>query len=219
MITLYCIRRPGEPLPLNLHGPDGKPVRLIEEASLGAWISDGRAPQGLQSVREHDRIVRAALRSATPLPARFGTVFADEGALRDSLRERADSLQEALDRVDGRVEMGVRVLWDAPQPPPIMASPRGGRAYLEARKREMEAEAQLRRDATELLDEVDRTLLVERFATTRVVLREPGLAGTLAHLVHRQAFAEYRTAVEAANLVLPAVELRVTGPWAPYSFV
>lgn len=219
MITLYCIRRPGEPAPSDLQGPDGNPVRLIEEGGLGAWISEGRSNHDLEAIRQHDRVVRAALRSATPLPARFRTVFADEAALRTSLRERADSLKEALERVVGRVEMGVRVAWEAPQQPAFIAPSGGGRAYLEARRREMEADAELRRAASALLDEVDRALSVERSATARVVLPEAGIAGTLAHLVHRQAFAEYRNAVGQANLTLPSVELRVTGPWAPYSFV
>lgn len=219
MITLYCIRRPGEPPPLDLHGPDGNRVRLIEEGGVGAWVGDGRPTRDLQAIRDHDRVVRTALRSATPLPARFGTTFADEGALRQSLRERSVDLVAALDRVADRVEMGIRVLWNVPQQPAEPASPVSGREYLESRRREMEAEAELRLAASQLLDAVERELAVERSGTSRVILPEPGVAGTLAHLVHRQAFAEYRSAVGEANLALPTAELHVTGPWAPYSFV
>lgn len=219
MITLYCIRRRGEPPPRDLCGTDGTPVRLLQEGELGAWVSDGRADADLISIQVHDRIVRAALRTATPVPARFGTVFSDEAAVRRSLRARAEVLLQALDQVDGRVEMGVRVLWELPDPPEAPTVSTGGRAYLETRRRAIAAEEELRRAANQLLDEVDGALSLERFATSRVVLLEAGVAGTLAHLVHRQAFVEYRAAVQRARSAFPSAELHMTGPWAPYSFV
>lgn len=218
MITLLCVRKAGEPPPAGVGLPGGGVVRLIEEGPIGAWVVDGRPGEGLSAVRAHDAVVRAALRTGTPLPARFGTVFPDEDALLTTLRERLDSLAEALGRVEGAVEMGVRVGWDEREPGRIEGEGRGGRAFLEARRREFEARERLKERAGALLDAVEREL-PEPLASIRRVLPEPGVAGTLAHLVHKEAVRSFRIAIEEARASFPHAALRLSGPWAPYSFV
>lgn len=218
MITLLCVRKAGEPPPEGVGLPGGGVVRLIEEGPIGAWVVDGRSGEGLSAVRAHDAVVRSALRTGTPLPARFGTVFPDEESLLETLRERLDSLAETLRRVEGAVEMGVRVGWQEREPGRIEAEGRGGRAFLEARRREFEARERMKERAGALLDAVENVLPVP-LASVRRVLPEPGVAGTLAHLVHKEAVRSFRTAIEGNRTAFPGAELRLSGPWAPYSFV
>lgn len=218
MITLLCLRKAGEPPPHGIELPGGAVVRLIEEGPIGAWVVDGRPGEGLSAVRAHDAVVRRALRTGTPLPARFGTVFPGEEALLATLRERLDALAEALRRVEGAVEMGVRVGWNEREPGRVEAAGRGGRAYLEARRQEFEARDRLQERAEALLDEVEGAL-PEPLASVRRVLPEPGVAGSLAHLVHKEGVRFFRVAVEEARTSVPGAELRLSGPWAPYSFV
>jgi hypothetical protein len=202
-------------------GPGGVQVRCLEEGAVAVWIGEGEvAGRDVDALRAHDAVVRAALRSATPLPARFGTVFVDEAELRRSLRERAEELRAALERVDGRVEMGVRLEWDEEDPPPpAEPPPEGGRAYLDWRRREFAAEEARRARADALLDLVEARIAPEGSPAVRTLLPAPGIAGFMAHLVHRHAVGVYRSKVEEARSDLPSVHLRVTGPWAPYSFV
>lgn len=224
MLTVFCIRRSGEPAPSGLEVPGCGRVALLEQGALGAWLCEGRLEHGLEGVRVHDAVVRAALRSATPLPARFGTTFPDEGALRESLREREADLLSGLARIAGRVEMGVRVMWNEG-----IAAEReegrfevgeigSGRAYLEARRAELESDRALRRRADAVLDQLSGEVVERGTPEVRMLLPEPGVAGTMAHLVHRHGVAAYRRRVEAARAVLPHLDLHVTGPWAPYSF-
>lgn len=222
MIHAYCIVRPGDPPPSDaLRGHGGRPVRLLELRGLGVWISDGEPIQPeLSAVRDHDAVVRAALRSATPLPLRFGTTYPDEAALRHALAGAEEELISALERVEGRVEMGVRVEWDRGDAGPLAEGQvAGGRAYLERRRQEMRALERLRSEAGALLDQIESRLVQEGEDGVRTLLPEPGVAGSMAHLVQRHMVGTYRSRVEEVQEDLSDVRLRVSGPWAPYSFV
>lgn len=231
----YCIRARGEAGPgPEVRGIGGAEVEVVEAGGVSAWVSRLDAPPAPEPdrLREHDRVVRAALRAETPLPLRFGAGFPDEEALRAALAERADALAASLERVRGRVEMGVTVRWDAaaararllaarPELRPAEEGPATGRAYLEARRREHALEDALREGAASLLERVARGLApaVGDAAEARTVLPRPEVAGTLAHLVRRGDVSRYREAVRRAAGEVPAAEPHASGPWAPYSFV
>ena len=231
MLAAFCIRRAGEPPPPEgLPGPGGGEVRLLEEGLLGVWVAEETVPAPTtESVAAHDAVVRTALRTATPLPARYGTSFPDEEEARASLRERAAELLAALARVADRVEMGLRVTWQEESPADqgreviapdavLAATVQSGRDFLLARRREIEGRTGLRERAGELLDEVERLVGAEGYPSVRKVLPERGVAGMLAHLVHRREARAYRERVDAARRSLPGVGLHLSGPWAPYSF-
>ena len=225
MLVGYCVRRAGDPGPdPSLAGVGGAPVRLVESAGLGLWISDQRLPdrpgddRGAGRLREHDAVVRAALETATPLPLRFGTRLRDEGAAEALLAERAAEFAAALERVAGRVEMGIRVLWERPDPPAAGAAVHSGTEFLEMRRRAILGEDERRREAEALLDEVERHLAPLGVPAVREVLARSDAAGTLAHLVQRTRLTRYRRQVDEAGRALPRARLRLSGPWAPYSF-
>jgi len=235
ILHAYCVRAAGEPPPgPEVRGIGGAEVARVEAGELGAWLSRLEAPPAPEPdrLREHDAVVRAALRTATPLPLRFGTAFADGDALRGALAERAAELLASLERVRGRVEMGAALGWDAsaarerlltrlPELRPVDGRPATGRAYLEARRREHGLEAALRDEADALLERVSRAVAaaLPEAVEARAPLPRPEVAGTLAHLVRRGGVAAYRDAVARIAGELPEVEVRVSGPWAPYSFV
>lgn len=235
ILHAYCIRAAGEPPPgPETRGIGGAEVGVVEAEGLMAWVSrlDSRPEPEPDRLREHDAVVRAALRAATPLPLRFGAVFADEQALRAVLAERADELRATLERVRGRVEMAATLAWDAaaarqrllatrPELRPAAEKPATGRAYLEARRREHGLEAALREEAEALLERVSRAVAaaLPGAEEARTVLPTPGTAGTLAHLVRREEVAAYRDVVGRAADRLTEAEVRMSGPWAPYSFV
>ena len=196
-------------------------MRVLLEGRLSVWYGEGSPPAAtLEAIAAHDAVIRAALRSSTPVPVRYGAEFSDEGAMRASLHEREEALLEALERVRDRVEMGLRVSWDrAPRLEISEVAVRSGTEYLEARRRELERVAEEESAASALLDEVDRRVAPEGTPTHRKLLPDPGVAGLLAHLVHRSEVRTYRSRVEGAREELPGVGLYLTGPWAPYSFV
>lgn len=229
MLHAYCVRRAGEPGPdPDLPGINGAPVRLIEFGPLGLWVSEGEArPATAERLGEHDRVVRDALRTATPLPIRYGAGdFPSEAAAREALAARAEEFAGALARLAGRVEMGVRVDWERPAASPREgvgepssgAAPQGGRAYLEGRREALREREALRSAAEEALDRVLRQMALDDLPIERTLLPQPGTAGIVAHLVRREDVKSYCSAVDRAGDALPDLRITPTGPWAPYSF-
>lgn len=229
MIHAYCIRRAAEPSPApTLRGVEGAPIRSLSRSGLALWVSDLAAlPPTPERLRAHDRVVRAALATATPLPIRYGAgAFRGDAAALGALEERAADFRESLDRVAGRIEAGLRVEWVHPPsseagPTAAETAPAGGsgRAYLEVRRRKLQAAETLRTHAAETLDRVESALALDDVPSRRTLLPAAGVAGTLAHLVQRGAVSQYRERVETARAALPDLVLSLSGPWAPYSFV
>ncbi|CAM5249399.1 hypothetical protein STENM327S_08634 [Streptomyces tendae] len=103
------------------------------------------------TARAHQQVVDALTVVTTPLPLRLATVFRDDSGVRVMLEEREAAFRRTLDRLDGRVEWGVKVYVEAEpadrakaerpaQPAPRPAS---GRDYLRQRRRQSRANEDL----------------------------------------------------------------------------
>lgn len=225
---LYCLLRASGDPPAGLAGVDDAMVRAVDLGGLVAWVSDVAettiAPSPARA-HAHDRVVRAALERATPLPARFGQVLADEAELRTALSTRREALESALQRIDGAVEMTVRML--------MRPADRGegsgrteadaqavttGRDYLQRiaamqrEERNVLAMAQLVRDQVGSV--VDGLVRAESFAGATA----GSSLVTVSHLVPREHIGAYRSALQALRQEDPTLAIMVSGPWAPYSF-
>lgn len=234
MLYGYCIRRKADPPPPDgTTGVDGAVVRRVEGAGLALWLSAAPADRNPAAtrIRDHDAVVRVAMRTVTPLPIRFGTVFADDAAARAVLHDRATDFRDALDRVRGRMEVGVRVVWDEdverdaaqgedPRPKILSSGPfPGGRRYLEARRQRIESDEALRDRAGELLDDIEAHFAPLGAPCVREVMPRTDVAGTLSHLIGRSELEPYRLRVEGVRRVFTALSIAMSGPFAPYSFV
>jgi hypothetical protein len=225
----YCVRSVGDPAPdAELRGVARAAVLLVEEGELALWCSElERRPEvTVERLREHDAVVRAALRSATPLPLRYGASFADEEKARAALREKQEEFRASLTELDNRVEMGIRVAYAAGATPPREENGGGpappvttGREYLEARRRALEVAAATRADAEEMVGRVEAGLADMALPGHRQILPQEGVLGLVAHLVHRGEVGLYRQRVQRLREELPELDLLLSGPWAPYSFV
>jgi pyruvate/2-oxoglutarate dehydrogenase complex dihydrolipoamide acyltransferase (E2) component len=230
----YCLRRAGDPEPPGeLRGVQGAPVLLVECEALGLWVSElpARPAAELPRLREHDAVMRAALRGATPLPLRFGAAWPDATAAREFVRARAEEFGTALAEVAGRVEIGIRVSaaegaegaepqaeaagTEAPAPLSI----RSGRDYLEARRAALRRSETQRARAAAALDAVEARLEGLFLRARRDFPSGTGPIATVAHLVHTDHLSEYRERVRGVRDAYPGLTLVFTGPWAPYSFV
>jgi hypothetical protein len=137
-----------------------------------------------QLVRRHNDLLTAALADGVVVPFRFGTTFADQGALDAWLERHRFPLELELERLRGKAEWNVEAI--APERP-------AGERYLEERL------------ATAVLPDA-RARLVE------VAEERTGDAYLVAN-DNQGAFADAIAELETAGH-----ELRVTGPWPPYSF-
>jgi len=200
--------------------------RNLEEM---AWLE--------RTARAHDEVVRLAAEHGATAPLRMLTICRDDRAVLDRLDEMYDDLVAALARIEGRHEWSVKLVLPptsttskppsstAATPPPAGRAG-GGAAYLRAKK----AAAQLQREsqdsaartAQEVYDELSSLAVAGR----RLRPQDPrlsGLPGTMtlnaAYLVDDACSDSFTSAVTRLAGSHPEIQVRVDGPWPPYSFI
>jgi hypothetical protein len=108
------VRAKGRP-PLGGEGVEGRPLALIDHGDLAAIVSDVPADDA-KATRDqalaHARVLEAAVEDAAVVPLKFGTVCpGDEQVGKGLLEERHDELAEILKRVEGHVQMTLKVTY------------------------------------------------------------------------------------------------------------
>ncbi|HEU5184492.1 MAG TPA: GvpL/GvpF family gas vesicle protein [Gemmatimonadaceae bacterium] len=225
-IYLYCLLSGTHDPPAHLRGIDDSPVRAVDVGGLRAWVSDtggSAVAPSPERARSHDRVVRAALELATPLPARFGQVVPDEAALESLVEPRRAAFAATLERLAGMVEMTVRAI--LPVPPREGPVPTRGEGRAVSGREYLERVAATHREERNLLAE--EGIVREHISSAvRELVRAESFAGaaagsslmTVSHLIPRGHIENYRRAIGALRADQPSLAIMVSGPWAPYSF-
>ena len=193
----------------DVAGIEGAPVRTEPVDGFAAVVSEHAAAvePSEEAVLAHARVVEAvAAANDAVLPARFGGLHRDEETLRQAVAARAE-LADALERVRGCVELGVRVFGD-PAPSGAAAS---GAAYMRGR-------LEKRRMLEGLAHELHQPLADLCRDSTVVVGATPRLLLTAAYLVERGQVDAFRAALEVLETRHRDLGVFCTGPWPPYSF-
>ncbi len=242
---VYAVCRPfGAALQSQLTGVAGDPPRLLPHGGLVAVVSHvpeaDFSEEALRAhledldwlagtARAHQQVIDALTVVTTPLPLRLATVFRDDSGVRTMMEEREESFRRILDRLEGRVEWGVKIYVEsAPTRPPAGRSPprsppragttcgsgagrRGERRPVEQGRgvREPPARDPLppgrRRTAAPAAE--SRPLRCRR--TERPQRRLFGAARRLREFVEM---------VDRTKDDAPGIRVELTGPWAAYSF-
>lgn len=221
---LYCIIPAGyDPPAVSRRGVDAAPVRELCARGLAAWVSeipDTAIAPSVARARAHDDVVRDAMARATPVPARFGQVLPRDADVAALLDERRESLLESLDRVQGCVEMTVRVLLAGHGTAAGPAPRESGSAYLRW-VRERQQVRQAVSDQAEFLRRGVARAVEEAGVVREIVWATvaPGARSVeAAHLVPRALIAKHKDVVRAAVERDHRMKVMLSGPWAPYTF-
>ncbi|HEV7842497.1 MAG TPA: GvpL/GvpF family gas vesicle protein [Pyrinomonadaceae bacterium] len=216
-------------------GVAGAVPRLVPCGAIAAVVSDfegERVSIERESVFAHERVVQRVLKHVTPLPFRFGTLVTKE-KLEGYVEANRDVLIKSMERVRGRVEMSVKIIWstedvrreglktegaDAAMEEDEPQAAGKGTAYLAARRREIMGDKLLKERAEELA-----AWLSERIgeaANDREVQVRPdeSLVVRAAFLVERGRLHDYQERVEEARAARASLRFLTSGPWPPYSF-
>jgi hypothetical protein len=196
----------------------------FDETALPQRLGDAEWLE--QKIRAHEQVLETALGSSAVVPCRFCTVYRDEDDLRAFLSERGEALKDALARVDGRVELGVKAFAGGAATRNPAGEAAGGRAYLEARREEQRAREELARSRGELAAALHKRLsgaaedgVALDLQSRDVSGRDDEMVFNGAYLVaERERFQQQLSAV-ARDYSERGVELELTGPWPPYHFV
>lgn len=233
-LYVYGVVRAGHPLHCAVAGMDARwPVRSIEHADLAAVVSE--VPTGVvESTRSnllaHERVNAAVLQEHTLVPMSFGTVFRSGADVIELLRSAHDAFSDVLEKMQGKVEFGLKVSWD--------------------RDAEIDAVARDDEDVRELAEEIARgagfaermrygqlvDAALEHRADVCVAAILQGLRDTCvasrcnetvgekmilnaAFLVERTGEAAFDERLQQIAKEHGALRFQLTGPWAPYNFV
>jgi len=97
-------------------GIGGGPLRVVATDGLGALTSevpDGELEAGRDELLTHARVLESALGQGAVLPMRFGVVMPDDDTVRNELLEaNRPQLEAQLEEMDGKVEFGLKALYD-----------------------------------------------------------------------------------------------------------
>lgn len=229
MPALYLYGVVGYPPPLarGVLGLGDSPVFLVGGPDLAAVASDSTPdlwPIDEAHVRRHEAVVEAIMREGPVLPMRYNSLLPGKKAVTRLLRQRSRALAAALRRVDGSVEMGLRVLAPAPGAGAVPGRPRPlrgrgpGTSYLRKRMeeerrgaRERERDQQLIEELRTLLDPLVAESSLRPFLTERLTL-------SASYLVAHDRVAAFRERVGVVQQRFSAFGFLLTGPWPPYHF-
>jgi hypothetical protein len=239
----YAVARSFDPARLaGVRGVDGAEVRLVayrdlvavvspvpltefDEAALRAKLE--RLPWLEATARAHHAVVDAVAASSVTLPLRLATVYRGDERVADVLRQGYRRFRAALDRLTGRVELGVKVSTDpqsmAPTAAPSSSSP--GRDYLRRRRAQHRARDDAWQRAAAAAQRVDATLAGLAVDSRQRPPQRPQLSGApgenvlnAAYLVDTGRTEEFAALTRRLDAEAPGTRIELTGPWAPYSF-
>lgn len=229
----------------GLVGVGGGQVRLVEAAGLAGVVADvpldefGQEPltRNLENLawlenvaRAHHHVVATVARLGPVAPTRLATIYRDEARVAEVLIAQHTDFEEALDRVAGRTEWGVKayaIPGAAVEPPSTAegAAERPGLAYLRRRRAQLSSTELAQQAAVHSAEQVHDALGQYAEAARRHTpqdRRVTGEAGWMvlngAYLAGSEAADEFAAMVRQLAEQHPAIRLELTGPWPPYSF-
>ena len=234
---LYAIVADAEERTYGPLGVDDTPVYSVSNGALAAVTSNvpnRRLRPERRHLAAHQRVLKRLMEDGTPLPISFGVIADGPKDIRHILCRNRDELAAELKLVRGRVEMGLRVSWDAPNIFAYFVSTHPGLATLRDRlfrgghEPSHEEKIELGRLFDRLLSE-DRASYVRRvtdvLAPHCVEMREAAPRNenevmSLACLIDKDGRDTFESAVfEAARSFDNNYCFDFNGPWAPYNFV
>jgi hypothetical protein len=234
---VYCIIEASDPLrfgPIGI-GPDPSDVYTVHYKSLGAVVSD--APlEVLDSTREnvlaHERVNETVMREHTVIPMSFGTIFKTREDIVELLRSAAEAFGDVLNKMQNKLEFGLKVLWDRDQAirevenededisrlkkeisgqkgPTYFARMQYGRlidSALQARSERYVA------DILEQLREVSVASRINKPIGDKMIMNA-------AFLISRDQETAFDAKVKSIAGRFDKLTFKYTGPWPPYNFV
>lgn len=210
-------------------------VYTINYRDVGALVSDYPRVNKIKLLRKnlapYHQVVREAAKRFTTIPARFGQIARDDGEVSVALRRHYDRIRRELERLDGKVEMGLKVQWDVED---IFEYFIEKDQELKARRDRLKKKGPISR--TEQVDfgryfqnriERARTEITERvlapLPTAEVRLddvSQDSMIANISLLIHEDSLQSLEEAVDSLGESMgDEYSLKLDGPWPPFSFV
>ena len=234
---VYCIIEAIEPLKFGTIGIGADPsdVYTVHFKNLAAVVSD--APlEVLDSTREnvlaHERVNETVMREHTVIPMSFGTIFKTKDDIVELLRSAAEAFGDVLNKMQNKLEFGLKVLWDRDQ---AIRDVEGEDDDIGRLKKEISAQKGptyfARMQYGRLVDAALQTRSERYVAEILDQLRDVSVASRInkpigdkmimnaAFLISRDRESAFDAKVKSIASRFDRLTFKYTGPWPPYNFV
>lgn len=220
-----------------MQGIDGKQVFIICGNDVAAVVSD--APSGKlrperKNLSAHNNVIKEVMKTLAILPVAFGVVADNEAGIKKILKLNRDSFVSQLKRLEGRVEMGLKIVWDVENIFEFMVKSHRtlelfrDNVFLKPTGATQEEKLELGRMFEAVLTE-DRE---KHLATVRGILKnycceikvnkpkDEKTVAKLACLVEKAKLEQFEKGIfDAAKVFDDNYAFDFNGPWAPHNFV
>jgi hypothetical protein len=185
-----------------------------------------------ENVLAHERVNETVMRSYTVIPMSFGTVFKTNNDITELLRAAYDAFVDVLNKMEGKLEFGLKVLWDRDA---IIREIEDEDEDVRRLKDEISSQkgstyfarmqyGRLIDGALEARSERYVSEIFERLRPVSVASRANKPIGDKmimngAFLVARKNEAEFDAKVKEIGAKYENLTFKYTGPWPPYNFV
>ena len=232
----YCISekqafpelaRHRKPIPMQaVTGISGNQIFLYPASDLAVIVSEHNPEEKLdqQAAVDHARVIGDCFKHSTVLPFRFGTVFADDEALRRSIRSNQRQFATNVERLRGKTEMHLKVVVEdccreTQHYRPTLVPDRAGKDYLsnlrESATRQRERQTKARAISVQMhrmFNPLDEEITCRLTDNGKMLL-------DIAHLIDSKTVARYGNKYSSASQQLRECQMQLSGPWPPYHFV
>jgi Gas vesicle synthesis protein GvpL/GvpF len=186
-----------------------------------------------RTARVHHAVIETVAKERPVVPMRLATVYSSDDAVAGMLRGRSADLRQALTRLAGHSEWGVKAYvarsddgTDGQQPETDDPLSGPGAAYLRRRRAQLTARSDARQKAVDGAQAVHAELDPLSASARLYPPQPPEIAGhsgsmvlNAAYLVADDRAEEFGAAVTELAARHGALQLTLTGPWPAYSFV
>ena len=218
-------------------GLDGGSVHSILYGDIAAVVSDYPVKE-IKALRKnlspYHLTIRKVAEGYTTIPAKFGQLADDADRMRGVLEANYDELKEELVRLEGKVEMGLKVSWTAENVFEYVVEK--SRELRELRDRLLRRSASLTRQqqievgafAFDKLNEMrggitEKVMTLLQGSVEEVEIADPTEEKVVMHgafLVRKERQNDFAAAAQkVADLLGEDYAVKVDGPWVPFSFV
>ena len=234
---VYCIIESTDPMrfgPVGV-GVDPSDVYTVHYKNLAAVVSD--APlEVLDSTREnvlaHERVNETVMHEHTVIPMSFGTIFKTREDIVELLRSAAEAFGDVLNKMQNKLEFGLKVLWDRDQ---AVREVEHEDEDISRLKKEISGQKGptyfARMQYGRLIDSALQSRSERYVADILDQLRDVSVASRInkpigdkmimnaAFLIARDQEAAFDAKVKFIAARFDKLTFKYTGPWPPYNFV
>ncbi|MBU0880973.1 MAG: GvpL/GvpF family gas vesicle protein [Candidatus Omnitrophica bacterium] len=183
-----------------------------------------------ESVLKHEKVVEALMDKFTVLPMRLYTVFSKKEEVLLKAKEHYDDFIENLDRVRGKREFGIKIIWASnvikeriinahKNESPSAEPDQSGTKFMKEKFRNYKIDKEFEEEADRCIAIVDG--FFNRYVSEKKLekLKTDNLLLSAAYLVDKEKRGDFKKAFEELKSSGGDLKYMLSGPWPAYNFI